>query len=90
MMPTMSANEFFRELKEVSPEHAHKVCFMTGGVFTDGARAFLEEAGDGPLFNKPFSLAGLRAMAAQSLADEPEAHEQHLDVRLPKRKPAPV
>lgn len=92
MMPTMSANEFFRELKQVSPEHTHKVCFMTGGVFTDGARAFLEEAGR-PLINKPFSLSGLRTMVAQSLADESDAREQP---RAPqsrastKRKPAPV
>jgi len=67
MMPTMSANEFFRELQRKSPEQAQRVCFMTGGVFTDGARTFLTEVGR-PLINKPFSLAGLRNVVSQSLA----------------------
>ncbi|MFT3923383.1 MAG: PAS domain S-box protein [Myxococcales bacterium] len=76
MMPTMSANEFFNELKRVSPEHVRKVCFMTGGVFTDATRAFLDDAGR-PLINKPFSLAGLRAMVAQTIAEELERKATH-------------
>ncbi len=86
MMPTMSANDFYRELKQASPEHARRVCFMTGGVFTDGARAFLAEV-QRPLINKPFSLAGLRAMVAQSLA---EAGKLSSPKRATKRKPVSV
>jgi PAS domain S-box-containing protein len=67
MMPTMSASEFFAELKRVAPEQVQRVCFMTGGVFTDSARAFLDEAGR-PVINKPFTLAGIRSLVAQSLA----------------------
>jgi CheY-like chemotaxis protein len=66
MMPTMSAHDFYRELESRSPQHARRVCFMTGGVFTDATRAFLDDAGR-PVINKPFSLAGLRNLVAQAL-----------------------
>jgi two-component system, cell cycle sensor histidine kinase and response regulator CckA len=56
MMPEMSGMEFWAQL---APHHASRVVFLTGGAFTDQARAFL--AGNAqPCLDKPFREHELR------------------------------
>ena len=45
MMPEVSGIDFYDELSRIAPELAQRVVFITGGVFTDRARAFLARAG---------------------------------------------
>jgi signal transduction histidine kinase len=59
MMPEMTGMEFHDALARLSPEQAARVVFMTGGAFTDGARAFLERY-PGPALDKPLDLEQLR------------------------------
>jgi CheY-like chemotaxis protein len=70
MMPTMSASEFFAELGRVAPHQMSNVYFMTGGIFTETARAFLDSA-KRPLLNKPFTLSALRSLVAQRMQARP-------------------
>jgi len=60
MMPEMSGIELFYELQAKHPALARRIVFLTGGAFTDQARAFLERAEHAPL-EKPFTAAALRA-----------------------------
>jgi signal transduction histidine kinase/ActR/RegA family two-component response regulator len=59
MMPGMTGIELHAALERVAPDQARVVTFMTGGAFTEGANAFLEQrAGD--WLEKPLDLAKLR------------------------------
>ena len=42
MMPDMTGMDFYRELLRVAPQLASHLIFMSGGVFTPRARAFVE------------------------------------------------
>jgi CheY-like chemotaxis protein len=42
MMPGVSGMDLFAWLKNASPQLSSKMVFMTGGVFTDEARTFLD------------------------------------------------
>jgi two-component system cell cycle sensor histidine kinase/response regulator CckA len=68
MMPDLCGMDFYEELVTQFPASAERVFFMTGGVFTPRAQAFLERTGLTRL-NKPFdseSLRGtVRAVAAR-------------------------
>jgi len=64
MMPDFGGQELHARLLELHPEVAGRMVFMTGGAFTDEARAFLE-ALDTPWLVKPFDDDELvRALAA--------------------------
>ncbi|MGQ0714606.1 MAG: PAS domain S-box protein [Gemmatimonadaceae bacterium] len=54
-MPDMSGDALFEELLASDPEHAARVVFATGDVDSEGARAFLAQAGR-PYICKPFAL----------------------------------
>ncbi|HZO19873.1 MAG TPA: PAS domain S-box protein [Gemmatimonadaceae bacterium] len=54
-MPDIPGDELFAELQASDPEHAARVVFATGDVESEGARAFLEQAGR-PYICKPFAL----------------------------------
>jgi PAS domain S-box-containing protein len=66
MMPDMTGMDFHRELSLVSPEQADKMIFITGGAFTEKARAFLSETPKEHL-EKPFYSANLRAIVQRYL-----------------------
>ncbi len=53
MMPQMSGMELYRVLLEQFPAVARRVVFMTGGIFTDVARAFIAQVPN-PTVDKPF------------------------------------
>jgi two-component system, cell cycle sensor histidine kinase and response regulator CckA len=56
MMPEMSGMEFWARL---APDHARRVVFLTGGAFTEQARAFLASNAQ-PRLDKPFREHDLR------------------------------
>lgn len=65
MMPELSGPAFYEELNRVRPELASRVVFLTGGAFTENARAFLERTGS-PRLEKPCDPAELiRVLAAR-------------------------
>jgi PAS domain S-box-containing protein len=68
MMPDVSGMDVYERVVERSPEMASHFVFVTGGAFTERARAFIESAG-APVIEKPFELRELapilRARAAR-------------------------
>lgn len=64
MMPDMTGMDFHAELSRAAPAQAAKVVFVTGGVFTDRARAFLEGLTT-PLLDKPYDTAALIRLVNQ-------------------------
>ncbi len=67
MMPDMTGMEWFEEVRAAAPALAPRVVFVTGGAFTDAARAFLERV-ENPKLEKPFGPADVRALVAAQLA----------------------
>jgi DNA-binding NtrC family response regulator len=67
MMPRVSGMELYRWLIERDPQLASRMVFMTGGVFTDAAKEFLEGV-DNARMQKPFDhdalLSVLRKLAS--------------------------
>jgi CheY-like chemotaxis protein len=59
MMPQMSGIQFHAELGRVAPDQLHRVVFVSGGAFTDQARAFLDAVSN-PRLEKPVDRATLR------------------------------
>jgi CheY-like chemotaxis protein/two-component sensor histidine kinase len=66
MMPEMTGMDLYDELKRSAPEQAEKFIFMSGGAFTDNARAFLARSGN-EVIDKPFKGAGLRQVVHRFL-----------------------
>ncbi len=69
LMPEMSGIEFHEEIRRLDPTLARQTLFLTGGAFTDQARAFLEREGVRHL-EKPFSLEVLRETVRARLAGD--------------------
>jgi PAS domain S-box-containing protein len=63
MMGDMTGMDLHAELGRRSAALAERIVFMTGGVFTDGARDFLAGVPNACI-EKPFDLVALRAMVA--------------------------
>ena len=61
MMPSVSGMELHAALRAEAPEAARRMVFMTGGVFTDEAQAFLASV-ENPRIDKPFQLEEIRAL----------------------------
>jgi nitrogen-specific signal transduction histidine kinase len=61
MMPEMTGMDLYTELLQLAPKQAEKMIFMTGGVFTNRARAFLEQV-QNPRLEKPFDMSNLKAL----------------------------
>jgi len=61
MMPQMTGMELFEELKPLVPDLERRAVFLTGGAFTPGARAFLEQNPCHRL-EKPFERNALLAI----------------------------
>ncbi len=55
LMPEMTGMDFFKQLTERWPHLAKRVAFVSGGVFTRQASAFLASCGQ-PCIDKPFSV----------------------------------
>ena len=69
MMPEMTGMEWFEQVSAVAPALAPRVVFVTGGAFTDAARAFLERVTN-PRLEKPFAPVDVRALVARFASQE--------------------
>lgn len=61
MMPELSGMDVYETVEQERPDLAGRFVFMTGGAFTERARAFLERVTN-PRLEKPFDSAELRAL----------------------------
>jgi signal transduction histidine kinase/CheY-like chemotaxis protein len=62
MMPVVTGMDFYRSLSAQVKEQAERVVFLSGGVFSEQARKFLEEIPKGRILEKPFDSDDLRAL----------------------------
>jgi CheY-like chemotaxis protein len=69
MMPGVSGMDLHRWLSNRSPTLARRMVFMTGGVFTDEARDFLDGVPN-PRIEKPFDTKQLLRLIQEELARE--------------------
>lgn len=67
MMPNRTGPEFYEQLAKLSPDHAPRVVFLTGGVTDPALEAFLA-ATLNPTLLKPFSPQELRVLVKRLLA----------------------
>ncbi len=72
MMPGMTGSEFRDHVARSFPRLANKMIFMSGGAFTDDARAFVDQLGDLCL-EKPFEMAQLRERMMSVVAPAPQS-----------------
>ncbi|MEM7158819.1 MAG: ATP-binding protein [Myxococcota bacterium] len=63
MMPEISGMDVYDLVNAERPDLAARFVFMTGGAFTDRARAFLDKVGN-PRLEKPFDAKTLHAVLA--------------------------
>jgi PAS domain S-box-containing protein len=75
IMPDLSGIDVFIEACESRPEYAERIVFMTGGAFTDAARAFLART-ERRILQKPVDLAQLRNVVAEVAVAAADAGEQ--------------
>jgi len=61
MMQDLTGMELYAWVLEQRPRLAARFVFLTGGAFTDRARAFSEQMA-GRLLHKPFSAEAVRAL----------------------------
>ena len=58
MMPEMDAPALYERLREIAPQQAERMAFITGGAFSMRARDFLESVPN-PRLSKPFDVEAL-------------------------------
>jgi signal transduction histidine kinase/CheY-like chemotaxis protein len=76
MMPAMTGHQLHQHVAARWPAQASRFVFLTGGVFTPEAQAFLDRSGC-PRMEKPFEAAALRAEVERiASAGEERAHRQ--------------
>ena len=67
MMPGYGGMEVFAELERLGADHAGRIVFMTGGVYTQRAAQFLASV-DNRCIQKPFDIAVLKRTLKESLS----------------------
>lgn len=75
IMPDVSGIDVYIEACETRPEYADRIVFMTGGAFTDSARAFLART-ECRILHKPVDLGQLRTVVADVVIAAADAAEQ--------------
>ena len=83
MMPDVSGMDVFQELSELHPAQARRMVFMTGGAFTDAARAFLADTRN-PVLQKPVNLGDLRTLVRRAVRPSPSVTEDDTPLSLPQ------
>jgi len=66
MMPKVTGMDLYETLAKLAPDQASRMIFITGGVFTDKGRAFLDTT-QNPYVEKPVDLDELRALVASRI-----------------------
>jgi CheY-like chemotaxis protein len=67
MMPEMSGMDLHAALLRIAPDQVGRMVFMTGGAFTNSAKAFFDQVAN-PTIEKPFDRAALVAVLQPLLA----------------------
>jgi two-component system, cell cycle sensor histidine kinase and response regulator CckA len=67
MMPGMTGMDLAAAIERARPDQARRLLFMTGGAFTEKARAFLSGR-EGRWIEKPFALDELNTFMTRALA----------------------
>jgi CheY-like chemotaxis protein len=65
MMPEFNGMDMHARLKQLDPQLAANVVFMTGGAFTTRAQQFLENV-ENRVIEKPFDIRAVQALVASS------------------------
>ncbi len=65
MMPDLTGMDLHERLTTLAPDQAERMVFLTGGAFTQRARAFLRGRS---FLEKPFDLSALEALVRERLA----------------------
>ncbi len=60
MMPAMSGMDVFEAIRQIAPDQARRIVFVTGGAFTPRVQEFLDSV-DNARIEKPIERATLRA-----------------------------
>jgi CheY-like chemotaxis protein len=68
MMPGFSGMDFYNRVLEISPDHAKRIAFMTGGGFTPRSNEFLASIPN-PRVDKPFDRTELLALLQSALKE---------------------
>jgi len=68
-MPKMDGREFYRRVRDVAPDLARKIIFVTGDVLSPDTRRFIDETGNGSVM-KPFSLNRVREVVYEALRED--------------------
>jgi signal transduction histidine kinase len=63
MMPEVTGMEIYEELSRIAPDQAKRMVFLTGGAFTERARAFLDGVPNARI-EKPFDVADVLSIIA--------------------------
>jgi PAS domain S-box-containing protein len=71
MMPEVSGMDVYERVADRSPRLASRFVFVTGGAFTERARAFVERVG-APVLEKPFELTALSPVLRERAATDRE------------------
>ncbi|AKF04217.1 PAS domain-containing sensor histidine kinase [Sandaracinus amylolyticus] len=69
MMPDVSGMGIYDEIRRARPDLTERFVFMTGGAYTDQARAFFEHV-TVPRLEKPFDVAEVERLLRRVQADE--------------------
>jgi PAS domain S-box-containing protein len=69
MMPVMTGMDLYADMIAHKPELAQRFVFMTGGAFTEGARAFVQCVAR-PCLEKPLDMSRLRGLIARAGSDD--------------------
>jgi CheY-like chemotaxis protein len=75
LMPEASGMELFEKLGATYPDQAKRTVFMTGGAFTERARAFAAKR-QHRVLTKPVDVREIEALLAEALAAPAEAQRQ--------------
>lgn len=69
MMPNGSGIDLYQELLEREPKLAARMVFMSGGVFTEEARAFKERTSN-PFVDKPLDMEVVRRLVRSAVGED--------------------
>ena len=75
-LPGMDGLYFYQQLRELRPELAQRVIFISGRLLSDEIGAFLGRVGC-PLIKKPFSVADIEMGMRQALEVSTNAVPDH-------------
>ena len=66
-MPGMSGVDLYRRLRQVRPEQADRLMFVSGALLNPGVDEFMQTLSN-PKVDKPFDSAHLRSVVSSMLA----------------------